>query len=263
MSVGTGYEPCPRAGTGSHPDHNNHTQIVGLPVLGADPVADHAPLLERAGFEVTACDETPDWRRRVTPMYQALANARPALAAEMGEAACNPLHERGRPDAASAAVSAPRLHCRHAAVGYVTSHPTLRATLSASREGRTAPKAGCNDVLVSFAGSSAQARAPLLQPPASPGDGVSLSMRRQQAHPLLRSRQPSRRRASISTKHRRQQAPMRGLTTLKRPGSRQRRPRCSMSIPTLHKRDIRRCSDLGRRRRGRYLVPAPRLRRTD
>jgi len=69
----------------------NPERVAGLPVLSADPVADYAPLLERAGFDVSAYDETPDWRGRVTRTYQALADARPALAAEMGEAACNAL----------------------------------------------------------------------------------------------------------------------------------------------------------------------------
>lgn len=52
------------------------------------PVADYGPLLERAGFDVGLYEETERWSERLTSTYQALVDARPSLAAEMGEAAC-------------------------------------------------------------------------------------------------------------------------------------------------------------------------------
>ena len=62
-------------------------RIAGLPVLGTDPVSDYAPLLAEAGFETESYETTAGWRERVTATYQALIEARPALAEEMGDAA--------------------------------------------------------------------------------------------------------------------------------------------------------------------------------
>jgi SAM-dependent methyltransferase len=56
----------------------------GLPVLGADPIADYVPLLKRAGFVIEVCEETPGWRERVNGAFSAIVEARDALAAEMG-----------------------------------------------------------------------------------------------------------------------------------------------------------------------------------
>ena len=62
-------------------------RVRGLPVLGEGPVADYAPLLEDAGFDVAVYRESDDWQDRVTHTYQAVADAKDALIAEMGEAA--------------------------------------------------------------------------------------------------------------------------------------------------------------------------------
>jgi SAM-dependent methyltransferase len=59
----------------------------GIPVLGADPVADYRPLLESAGFDVVAYEETPGWAERVTAAFSAIVNAADILAAEIGEQA--------------------------------------------------------------------------------------------------------------------------------------------------------------------------------
>ena len=64
---------------------------TGLPVLGEDPVEDYGPLLREAGFEVLAYDEAPGWPEPMTSAYGALADARPAITGEMGEAASNAL----------------------------------------------------------------------------------------------------------------------------------------------------------------------------
>jgi len=59
----------------------------GIPVLGADPVADYRPLLKSAGFDVLAYEETPGWAERVEAAYTALVDAADLLTAEMGEQA--------------------------------------------------------------------------------------------------------------------------------------------------------------------------------
>ena len=63
-------------------------RVAGLPVLGTDPVEDYRPVLEAAGFDVVSYGETAAWRGRVAETYQAVVDARPALAEEMGETAC-------------------------------------------------------------------------------------------------------------------------------------------------------------------------------
>jgi SAM-dependent methyltransferase len=62
-------------------------KVQGLPVLGVDPVADYAPVLERAGFAIDAYEETPGWRERVYGAFGAIVGANDALAAQMGELA--------------------------------------------------------------------------------------------------------------------------------------------------------------------------------
>lgn len=59
----------------------------GIPVLGADPVPGYRPLLESAGFEVVAYEETPDWADRVDAAFSAIVDAADTLTAEMGEQA--------------------------------------------------------------------------------------------------------------------------------------------------------------------------------
>ncbi len=62
-------------------------RVAGLPVMGTDPVSDYLPLLAQAGFEVESYEPTAGWSDRVTATYQALVDASPALAAELGDAA--------------------------------------------------------------------------------------------------------------------------------------------------------------------------------
>ena len=62
-------------------------RIAGVPVLGVDPVADYTPLLEGAGVEIEAYEETPGWADRVQSAFQAVVDAGDALTAEMGGAA--------------------------------------------------------------------------------------------------------------------------------------------------------------------------------
>lgn len=61
--------------------------VRSLPVLGDDPVDDYRPLLEAAGFSVTAYEETAGWRDRVAGAYGAIRDARDVLTSEMGPAA--------------------------------------------------------------------------------------------------------------------------------------------------------------------------------
>ena len=62
-------------------------RVVGVPVLGVDPVADYRPLLVTAGFSVEEYVETPGWEERVYGAFGALLDAADALTVEMGEAA--------------------------------------------------------------------------------------------------------------------------------------------------------------------------------
>jgi SAM-dependent methyltransferase len=59
----------------------------GLPVLGVDPIGDYRPLLEQAGFDLEAYEETPGWEDRVYATFQSLVDNSEALTAEMGERA--------------------------------------------------------------------------------------------------------------------------------------------------------------------------------
>jgi SAM-dependent methyltransferase len=60
-----------------------HTQPAGRPAQ----VADHRPLLDQAGFDVTSYQETHAWRDRQERTGQALLEAATELAAETGEQA--------------------------------------------------------------------------------------------------------------------------------------------------------------------------------
>lgn len=61
--------------------------VAGLPVLGADPVADYRPLMTAAGLTVEAYEETPGWAERVHAAFSAIAGHSDTLTAEMGEPA--------------------------------------------------------------------------------------------------------------------------------------------------------------------------------
>lgn len=63
------------------------SHVVGLPVIGDDPVGDYRPLLEAAGFTVDAYDEVPGWPEPVRTTYQSLLDAREELMGEMGPVA--------------------------------------------------------------------------------------------------------------------------------------------------------------------------------
>jgi SAM-dependent methyltransferase len=62
-------------------------RAAGVPVIGADPIPDYVPLLEAAGFDVEAYEETPGWRERVNAAFGAIVDASDTLTAEMGERA--------------------------------------------------------------------------------------------------------------------------------------------------------------------------------
>jgi hypothetical protein len=55
--------------------------------LGVDPVSDYRPLLNAAGFDVVAYEETPGWAERVEAAFHAIVSAADILAADMGEQA--------------------------------------------------------------------------------------------------------------------------------------------------------------------------------
>jgi SAM-dependent methyltransferase len=65
------------------------TRVAGIPVLGGDPVPDYRPLLEAAGFELTAYEETPGWEDRVYGAFQAVVDSAEQLTDEMGETAAS------------------------------------------------------------------------------------------------------------------------------------------------------------------------------
>jgi SAM-dependent methyltransferase len=66
-------------------------RVAGLPVLGDDPIADYAPLLRDAGFEVEIYEETPNWKVRLEEAYSAVLAAEEALRPEMGDRAVDAL----------------------------------------------------------------------------------------------------------------------------------------------------------------------------
>lgn len=61
--------------------------VEGLPVLGADAVADYQPLIAAAGLAVEAYEETPGWAGRVHAAFSAIAASSDTLIAEMGQRA--------------------------------------------------------------------------------------------------------------------------------------------------------------------------------
>lgn len=56
----------------------------GLPVLGADPIADYRPMLADAGMLLDTYAETPGWQPRVYSAFRAIADAKDMLIQEMG-----------------------------------------------------------------------------------------------------------------------------------------------------------------------------------
>jgi len=62
-------------------------RVAGVPVIGADPIPDYVPLIEAAGFDVEAYEETPGWRERANAAFGAIVDASDTLTAEMGQRA--------------------------------------------------------------------------------------------------------------------------------------------------------------------------------
>jgi SAM-dependent methyltransferase len=63
------------------------TKVIDLPVLGVDPIPDYRPLIDAAGLNVEAYDETPDWEERVYATFASIVANSDTLIAEMGERA--------------------------------------------------------------------------------------------------------------------------------------------------------------------------------
>jgi SAM-dependent methyltransferase len=59
-------------------------KVVGLPVLGVDPIPNYMPILEAAGFHIGTYEETPGWQERVYATFGAIVDASDTLAEEMG-----------------------------------------------------------------------------------------------------------------------------------------------------------------------------------
>jgi SAM-dependent methyltransferase len=62
-------------------------KVEAVPILGVDPVADYAPLLETGGLTIEAYEETAGWYERVNAAFSAIVDTADTLAAEMGERA--------------------------------------------------------------------------------------------------------------------------------------------------------------------------------
>jgi ubiquinone/menaquinone biosynthesis C-methylase UbiE len=66
-------------------------RLPGVPILGADPIADYGAGLEAAGFRVETYEETAGGLEPVTAAYSAVIAAKDALIPQMGEPAVNAL----------------------------------------------------------------------------------------------------------------------------------------------------------------------------
>ncbi|MEN3273173.1 MAG: hypothetical protein V7636_1934 [Actinomycetota bacterium] len=66
-------------------------RVHGVPVLGDDPVADHRPLLESAGFTVDSYEESAGWWDRMRAAYGAVLEAEVVLRSELGDDAFDSL----------------------------------------------------------------------------------------------------------------------------------------------------------------------------
>jgi SAM-dependent methyltransferase len=65
--------------------------VVGLPVLGDDPVGDYSPILEEVGLTVESYEQTPGWDAHLDAAYSAVIAAEADLRPEMGNAAMDAL----------------------------------------------------------------------------------------------------------------------------------------------------------------------------
>lgn len=66
-------------------------RVQGVPVLGDDPIADHRPLLEAAGFTVDSYEESIGWWERMRSAYGAVLDAETLLRPELGDEAFDSL----------------------------------------------------------------------------------------------------------------------------------------------------------------------------
>jgi SAM-dependent methyltransferase len=66
-------------------------RVVGVPVLGVDPVPDYASALQDAGFVVEECEETPGWHDRLVAAYSAVIESESTLRPRLGDAAMDSL----------------------------------------------------------------------------------------------------------------------------------------------------------------------------
>jgi len=66
-------------------------RVHGVPVLGDDPITDHRPLLEAAGFTVDSYEESIGWRDRMRAAYGAVLDAEASLRPELGDDAYDSL----------------------------------------------------------------------------------------------------------------------------------------------------------------------------
>ncbi len=66
-------------------------RVQGVPVLGDDPIVDHRPLLEAAGFTVDVYEESIGWWERMQAAYGGVLEAETVLRGELGDEAFDSL----------------------------------------------------------------------------------------------------------------------------------------------------------------------------
>jgi SAM-dependent methyltransferase len=66
-------------------------RVQGVPVLGDDPIVDHRPLLDAAGFTVDSYEESTGWWDRVRAAYGAVLDNETVLRVELGDEAFDSL----------------------------------------------------------------------------------------------------------------------------------------------------------------------------
>jgi len=66
-------------------------RVQGFPVLGDDPITDHRPLLQAAGFAIESYEESTGWWDRMRSAYGAVLEAETVLRGELGNDAFDSL----------------------------------------------------------------------------------------------------------------------------------------------------------------------------
>jgi len=66
-------------------------RVQGIPVLGDDPITDHRPLLQAAGFAIESYEESTGWWDRMRSAYGAVLEAETVLRGELGNDAFDSL----------------------------------------------------------------------------------------------------------------------------------------------------------------------------